>query len=85
MAFEQAFVEELLLDLANLKRLHAASVGGDFLSALLAECGQGPFRCCCDEGIEEFFFEDREVAFEVFEVGCVFWRSGEDREAIGDF
>ena len=53
--------------------------------ALFAESGELSFRSCGDKGVEQFFFEDGEVALEVLEVGRSRWRYSEDGEAVGDF
>ena len=67
VGFEEAFLEELLLDLFDLDGLHLAAVGGEFAGGLLAEGDELGLRGGGEEGGEEFFFEDGEGAVEVFE------------------
>ena len=62
VGFEQALLQELLLDLFDLDGLHLAAVGGEFPVGLGAQSDELVLGCGCKEGGEEFFFEDGEGA-----------------------
>src|SRR6266702_1392127 len=59
---EQAFLQELLLHLLDLDRLHLAAIGREFARGLLAERDELVFGRRGEQGGEELFFEDREGA-----------------------
>ena len=67
VGFEQALLQELLLDLFDLNGLHLAAVWSEFAGGLFAERYQLGFRSSGQEGGEELFFEDGEGAVEFFE------------------
>lgn len=67
VVLEKTLLEELLLDLLDLMSLHATAIGREFAICLFAESGEFGFGRCGEERCDEFFFEDRQGAIEVFQ------------------
>jgi len=68
MSFQQALLEELLLNLLDLNSLHLAAVGRELTGCLFAESNESIFRSCDEQRGKELLFEDGEGAIQVFEV-----------------
>ena len=66
VGFEQALLQELLLDLLDLNGLHLAAVGGQFAGGLFAQGDELGLGCGGEERGEELLFEDGEGAVESF-------------------
>jgi hypothetical protein len=64
--FQEALVQELLLDLFDLHGLHFATVGGEFANGLFAEGYEFRLGSGSQEGGEELLFEDGEGAVKIF-------------------
>src|ERR1035441_2804337 len=68
VGFQQALLQELLLDLLDLDGLHAATIGGERAGSLLAQRDQLGFGGCGQQRGDQLLFEDAQDAVEVFEV-----------------
>ena len=70
MGFEQALLQELLLYLLDLDRLHLAAVGGKFAVGLRAQGGELVLGRRGEQCGEELFFEHGEgLRSEFFKLG----------------
>ena len=65
---QQLLLNKLLFDLTELYDAHAAAIGSQFAGGVLFEADKQVFRRCCPECGKELFFENGEMALQIFKV-----------------